>query len=69
MDFFILLLNLKLFLYIFQYIFGALRDCIQPMSYIRHLKSPQDLFDSFDKEIFDQVKEVGVILGFSNLEY
>ena len=33
------------------------------MSYIRHLKSPQDLFDSFDKEIFDQVKEVCVVLG------
>ena len=46
------------FIFTFQYIFGALRDCIQPMSYIRHLKSSQDLFDSFDKEIFDQVKEV-----------
>ena len=42
----------------FQYIFGALRDCLQPMSYVRHLTSPQDLLDSFDKEIYDQTKEV-----------
>ena len=46
------------FLCLFQYIFGALRDCLQPMSYVRHLTSPQDLLDSFDKEIYDQTKEV-----------
>ena len=50
------------YMFIFQYVFGALRDCIPPMSYVQHLKSPQDLLDSFDKEIFDQTKEVMFIL-------
>ncbi|CAE1304616.1 MRT43 [Acanthosepion pharaonis] len=40
-----------------HYIFGALRDCVLPMEYVRHLESPQVLKDSFDKEVTDYLKE------------
>jgi len=37
---------------------GALRDCVRPMMCVRHLASPQLLLESFDKEIYAQLKEV-----------
>ncbi|KAJ8302048.1 hypothetical protein KUTeg_021035 [Tegillarca granosa] len=34
-----------------HYMFGALRDCVPAMLCTKHLKSPQDLLDLYDKEI------------------
>ena len=43
-----------------HYMFGALRDCVPPMQYVRHLESPQVLLDAFNKEITDQLNEVRI---------
>ncbi|CAM9441528.1 WASH complex subunit 4 isoform X1 [Lampetra fluviatilis] len=40
-----------------HYMFAALRDCVPPMTYIRHLDSPQPLLDAFNKEITQVFKE------------
>ncbi|XP_067685139.1 WASH complex subunit 4-like isoform X2 [Haliotis asinina] len=40
-----------------HYMFGAMRDCVVPMQMVRHLNSPQDLLDTFDKEVTMQVHE------------
>lgn len=39
---------------------GALRDCVKPMMCVRHLTSPQELLETFDKEIYTQLKEVNL---------
>ncbi|XP_041350230.1 WASH complex subunit 4-like isoform X3 [Gigantopelta aegis] len=40
-----------------HYMIGALRDCVVPMKSVRHLNSPQDLLNAFNKEITGQLNE------------
>ncbi|CAI9722200.1 Hypothetical predicted protein [Octopus vulgaris] len=40
-----------------HYMFGALRDCVMPMDYVRHLETSQHLKDIFAKEIRINLKE------------
>ncbi|XP_069101114.1 WASH complex subunit 4-like isoform X2 [Argopecten irradians] len=40
-----------------HYMVGALRDCVPPMTVVRHLTSPQELLDIFDKEIYTNMQE------------
>ena len=37
--------------------FGALRDCVPPMMAVKHVTATE-LMESFDKEVYDQMKEV-----------
>ena len=41
--------------------FGALRDCVVPMTKVRHLSSHQVLLDAFDREISNHLKDVSMI--------
>jgi len=41
-----------------QYMVGAMRDCVRPMMFARHLPQPQDLLDALDREMFSHIKEV-----------
>uniref|UniRef100_A0A8C4QNR8 WASH complex subunit 4 n=1 Tax=Eptatretus burgeri TaxID=7764 RepID=A0A8C4QNR8_EPTBU len=40
-----------------HYMFAALRDCVLPMAYARHMESPQALLDTFKKEIRETFQE------------
>ncbi|XP_052780074.1 WASH complex subunit 4-like isoform X2 [Mya arenaria] len=40
-----------------HYMVGALRDCVEPMLYARHLTSSQELVQSLDTEIYTLIKE------------
>lgn len=40
-----------------HYLIAALRDSVGPMKTIRHLSSPQELLNSYDKEIYNYLKE------------
>ncbi|XP_052261533.1 WASH complex subunit 4-like isoform X2 [Dreissena polymorpha] len=40
-----------------HYMVGALRDCVPPMMYVRHLQSSQQMLDSLDDEVYKHVKE------------
>ncbi|XP_022098788.1 WASH complex subunit 4-like [Acanthaster planci] len=40
-----------------HYMFGALADCVPPITQSKHLESPQQLLDSFEKETNAQFKE------------
>ncbi len=42
----------------FQYMFGALADCVTPIKRSQHMESPADVLQAFDKEINQQFKEV-----------
>ena len=50
----------KIYLLPFQYLFGALRDCVPMMGAIRHLETPEQLRKAFDKEIRDNFEQVGL---------
>lgn len=39
---------------------GSLRDCVPGMQCVHHLHTADDLVNSFDAEIYNQVKEVRV---------
>ena len=41
--------------------FGALRDCVVPMTKVRHLSCHQVLLDAFDTEISNHLKDVSII--------
>lgn len=45
--------------WIFQYMFGALRDCVPRMTVVKHKSSPRELLDAYDREIYGYLKEVG----------
>ena len=52
-------MNEHLCLFLFQYMFGALRDCVLPLKQARH-DPPEVMLDAFNQEIlkhFDEVSE------------
>lgn len=38
--------------------FGALRDCVPRMAAVRHMATPKELTDAYDREIYGYFKEV-----------
>lgn len=43
---------------VLQYMFGALRDCVPRMAAVRHMATPKELTDAYDREIYGYFKEV-----------
>ncbi|XP_052679123.1 WASH complex subunit 4-like isoform X3 [Crassostrea angulata] len=40
-----------------HYMFGALRDCVPRMAAVRHMATPKELTDAYDREIYGYFKE------------
>ncbi|XP_061187838.1 WASH complex subunit 4-like isoform X2 [Saccostrea echinata] len=40
-----------------HYMFGALRDCVPRMAAVRHMASPRELMNAYDREVYEYFKE------------